>query len=117
MDVLIVYGLVSLAALLLYYYSDDKSIDLKKQTTRRPVIKFRMYQIKKVKDKETQTESPVSTTPMSVSSASLDFPFDFDEDYLNGSNLFKNKCVTSPINGTTGSSETVDTMTGCETEL
>ena len=115
MDVLIVYGLVSLAALLLYYYSDDKSIDLKKQTTRRPVIKFRMYKIKEIADKETQTETPVS--PMSLSSASSDFPFDFDEDYLNGSNLFKNKCVTSPINGTTGSSETVDTMTGCETEL
>ena len=115
MDVLIVYGLVSLAALLLYYYSDDKSIDLKKQTTRRPVIKFRMYKIKKIADKETQTETPVS--PMSLSSASSDFPFDFDEDYLNSSKHFNKKCEKSPTNGTKESPGIVDIMTRFGTEL
>ena len=80
MELAFLYGALALAAAWMYYYR-DQSIDLKKETTRRPVIKFRMYQIKKVADKETQTATPL--TPMSLSPISLDFPFNFDEDYLN----------------------------------
>ena len=97
MDTAIVYGLVGVAAFLMFYYRKDNSIDLNKTTTIRPVIKFRMYQIKKVVDKETQTDSR-SSTPMSIPSVpSLDFPFD----YLNSSNLLNKKCEPSVINGLT----------------
>ena len=106
MDTAIVYGLVGVATFLMFYYRrKDNSIDLNKTTTIRPVIKFRMYQIKKVVDKETQTDSR-SSTPMSIPSVpSLDFPFEFDEDYLNGRNLLNNKteCEPSPTNGLTES--------------
>ena len=101
MDTAIVYGLVGVAAFLMFYYRKDNSIDLNKTTTIRPVIKFRMYQIKKVVDKETQTDSR-SSTPMSIPSVpSLDFPFEFDEDYLNGNVLLNKKCEPSVTNGLT----------------
>ena len=105
MEPAIIYGIVGIAAFLLLYFRGDKSIDLKKTTTNRPVIKFRMYPIVKIADKETQTDTPTSSlppTPMSLSSNS-DFPFDFDEDYLNGNHLLNinSECGLRRTSGTT----------------
>ena len=120
MEPAIIYGIVGLAAFLLLYFRGDKSIDLKKTTTKRPVIKFRMYPIVKIADKQTQTETPSSSlppTPMSLSSDSnSDFPFDFDEDYLNGNHILNRKCELRPINGTTELLETAGITTDDEAE-
>ena len=106
MDPAIVYGIVGVCAFLLLYYRRDNSIDLKKVTTRRPVIKFQMYPIVKIADKETQTETPSSSDPPTPMSLSSDFPFNFNEDYLNGSHLLNrnSECAPSLTVGTTVSS-------------
>ena len=115
MEPAIIYGIVGIAAFLLLYFRKDKSIDLKKTTTKRPVIKFKMYPIVKIADKQTQTDTPSSSTPptpMSISSDS-DFPFNFDEDYLNSGHLLSRKgvCVRSLIGGTTELLETAGITT------
>ena len=110
MDPAIIYGIVGIAAFLLLYFRKDNSIDLKKVTTKRPLIKFRMYhRFVKIADKQTQTETPSSSlppTPMSCLSSDSDCPFNFDEDYLNGSHLLSRNsgCVRSLTDGTTVSS-------------
>ena len=69
MELLIVYSLLGLATILMFYRGQ------------------RALMPRQVADKETQTESPrrgaspVYDSPMSLSSDSLNFPFDFEEDY------------------------------------
>jgi len=90
-----------IGALLLYWFhpkKDDGSIDLHKEVTRKPVIKFRLVFPKlKVADKAIQTSPPQS--PMSVSSSSVDFPysFSFDEDYLKSPEIVNEKGIGSLV--------------------
>ena len=123
MDPAIIYGIVGVCAFLLLYFRGDKSIDLKKVTTKRPVIKFRLYhRFVKIADKQTQTDKTPSSspppTPMSCLSSDSDFPFNFDEDYLNGSHLLSRNsgCELRPIVGTTVSSGILGITTDDETE-
>ena len=106
MDGTFVWLALSVGAFLMFYLRPppppDQSIDLHKQISRRPVIKFLMLPVIKVTDKETQTDE-IYKSPMSLGSVSLDFPFDFDEDYLNGSNTLHNNspCERNLTNGST----------------
>ena len=86
MELSLLYGIAGVACFLFALYNrKDNSIDLKKETTTRPVIKFRLYQVKKIADKASQTTVELPQTPppspMSEMSTSSDFPFDFTEGY------------------------------------
>ena len=96
---------ISVGALILLYFRPpppDKSINLHKQISRRPVIKFRLLPVIKVTDKQTQTEE--NKSPMSLS-LSLDFPFDFDEEYLNRNHSLQYNSPSSCENQINGSTE------------
>jgi hypothetical protein len=54
---------------------------MKIENSKKPVVKIRMVEIEKC-NKATQTEDIVIISPMSCSVSSEDFPFEFDETYL-----------------------------------
>ena len=108
--ILLAFGI---GALILYYLRRDGAIDLKKTTTHRPVVKFRI--LPTVADKETQTMTQDSSSPMSLSEVSMDFPFSFNEDYLISTDELNTTCETE-IDGLTGLCEIPDITIGCESD-
>ena len=106
---------ISVGAIILLYFRPppDKSINLNKQISRRPVIKFTLLPVIKVIDKGTQTEEN-NKSPMSQC-LSLDFPFDFDEEYLNRNHSLQynspsSSCEKNQISGSIELWETPGTM-------